>query len=49
MNLDRDDDSDDALLVLLWQHAGHDAQIPADAGMSGPEPLALNGIRGMIG
>ncbi len=43
MNLDRDDDSDDALLVLRLKHAGHDVQIPADAGMSEPESLALNG------
>jgi hypothetical protein len=48
MNLDLDDDSVDALRVLLLRHAGHNVQIPADAGMSGPEPLAPNGIRGMI-
>jgi len=35
MRLYLDDDSAEALLIALLQQAGHDVQIPADAGMIG--------------
>ncbi len=35
MRLYLDDDSAESLLVALLQQAGHDVQIPADAGMTG--------------
>ena len=37
MNLYLDDDSVDATLIRLLQHAGHDVQIPADVGLSGDD------------
>jgi len=44
MNLYLDDDSVDALLVRLLQHAGHDVQIPADVAISGRRDLKPAGI-----
>ena len=37
MRLYLDDDSADALLLALLRQAGHDVQIPADAGMAGKQ------------
>jgi hypothetical protein len=42
MNLYLDDDSVEALLVRLLRRAGHDVQIPADAGLTGrDDPIHL--------
>jgi hypothetical protein len=40
MRLYLDDDSAAALLVALLRRAGHDVQVPADAGMAGREDPA---------
>ncbi len=37
MNLYLDDDSASALLALLLRRAGHDVQIPSDAGLAGDD------------
>ncbi|HLW64015.1 MAG TPA: DUF5615 family PIN-like protein [Gemmataceae bacterium] len=37
MNLYRDDDSVDALLVRLLRQAGHDVELPLDVGLAGKE------------